>query len=118
MKLDNFKGEDAVDIIADVIEPASDIIADPEFQKLMRTGGIPYIKIAVYVLREHKKPILEIYEALEKESKENATPTKLLKLIVDILEDKELSELFFSQGQTEALKSSGSVTENTEDGGN
>lgn len=116
MRLSDFKGTDAIDVLADIMQPASEIISDPELQALAKTKGTPYMTIAVYVLKNHKDVVLEIYETLTREKKEEATPTKILQLLLDIIGDPELNQLFFSQGQQEALKSSGSVMENTEDG--
>lgn len=116
MKLSDFRGEEAIEVLADIMEPASVIMSDPDVQRMMTHKGNSYIKIASYILREHPKDILNMYEPLTKESKEEATPPKLIRLILDIINDEELRSLFPSQGQDEALKSSGSATENTEDG--
>lgn len=118
MKLSDFKGEEAVEVLADIMAPASDIVADKEFQRMCATAGIPYMKIVAYILKEHKGAILDMYEPLMKEPKTEATPVKLIQLVMDIVQDPELSNLFFSQGQNEALKPSGSAMENTRDGGN
>lgn len=116
MRLSDFKGEEAIDILASIMEPASIIMSDPDVQTMMSHKGNTYLKLASYILKEHKKEILDMYEPLTKESREEATPVKLIKLILDIVNDKEITSLFFSQSQDEALKSSGSATENTEDG--
>ena len=116
MKLSDFKGEEAIEVLADIIAPASEIVSDGEFQRMCSTSGVPYMKIVSYVLKEHKKSILDMYEPLMQESREKATPTKLVRLVLDIAQDPEITSLFFSQGQQEALTSSGSVTENTGDG--
>ena len=116
MRFSDFKGEEAVDVLADIMLPASDIITDEEFKKMCRTAGIPYIKLAGYILKEHKSAVLDMYEPLMREPKAEATPVKLVQLIMDIVQDPDLSNLFFSQGQSEALKSSGSAMESTEDG--
>lgn len=116
MRLTDFKGNDAIEVLADVMMPISEIVSDGEFQRLIKTTGTPIIQIAVYILRNFPDEVLDIYEPLTKEKREEATPTKLIQLILDIMNDPELSSLFTSQGQKEALTPSGSVTENTEDG--
>ena len=116
MKLSDFKGEEAIEILADIMEPASIIMGDEAVQRMLTQKGNSYMKVASYILKEYKKEILDMYEPLTKESRGEATPVKLIKVIVDILNDPELTSLFTSQGQEEALKSSGSATENTEDG--
>ena len=116
MKLSDFKGEEAIEVLADIMEPASVIMSDPDVQRMITHKGNSYLKIASYILKEHPKDILNMYEPLTKESKEEATPPKLIRLILDIINDEELRSLFSSQSPDEALKSSGSATENTEDG--
>lgn len=118
MKLSDFKGTDAIDVLADIMQPASEIISDPELKNMLSVKGTSYMAIAVYVLKNHKEVVLGIYETLTKEKKEEATPAKILQLLMDLIDDPELNQLFFSQGQQEALKSSGSVMANTEDGEN
>ena len=114
MRLSDFKGEKAVDILADMMNPASVIFKDEEVKKMF-TKGSTYMDIGGYILKDHKSEILDIYEILMHEPKENANPIKLIQLVMDIIEDDELTSLFTSQSQ---LMSSGSATENTEDGEN
>lgn len=117
MRLTDFKGEEAIDVLAEIMLPFSVIINDEEFQKRFKAKGVSRMETASYVLKEHKKEILDIYEPLTREKREEATPTKLIQLILDIINDPELRSLFISQGQQEALKTSGSVTENTKENG-
>lgn len=116
MKLTDFKGNEAVEVLADVMEPVSVIVSDKEFQTLIKTKGTPIMKVVSYILKNFSNEVLDMYEPLTKEKREEATPTKLIQLILDISNDPELSSLFTSQGQQEALTPSGSATENTEDG--
>lgn len=108
MKLSDFKGDEALEIMADVIEPASEIINDEETKKL-RTNKA---KLAQHILKNHKAEVLKIYEVLYKEKGSEATPITLLKMVMEILNDKELLSLFTSQGQSEDQERSGSVTGN------
>lgn len=116
MKLSDFKGEEAIEVLADIIAPASEIISDKEFQRMISTQGIPYMRIVSYILKEHKKSILDMYEPLMQESREEATPTKLIKLVMDMAQDADLTSLFSSQSPEEALTSSGSAMETIGDG--
>lgn len=114
MKLSDFKGDEAIEVLADIMEPAVAIITDPEIRKMSEDSN--RWQIAMYMLKEHKDSILDMYEPLTRESREEATIPKLARLAMDIVFDKELTSLFSSQSQDGALKSSGSATENTEDG--
>ena len=115
MKLSEFTGEKAVEILADIMIPASTIIADENF-KAMVNQGETYMTIAGYILKQHKEAILDMYEPLMQEPRDKATPIKIVQLIMDIVQDPELNSLFTSEGQQETLTSSGSVMASTEDG--
>lgn len=118
MKLTDFKGNEAVEVLADVMLPMSKIIGDEEFQKLAKTKGTPIMQVVSYILKNFSDEVLDMYEPLTREKKEEATPIKLIRLVLDIANDPDMSSLFISQGQIEALTPSGSATENTEDGEN
>ena len=118
MKLSDFKGEKAVEVLADIMIPASEIITDAELKKMVTKAGTPYMKVAGYIFKQHSTAVLDMYEPLMQESRDKATPTKLIQLVMDIVQDPDLSNLFFSQGQSEALKSTGSAMESTEAGEN
>ena len=112
MKLSDFKGEEALDLMADLLEPATEILND---EKTKALRGLPYVKVAQHILKHHKKNTLKIYELLYKEDGKEATPIKLLTMLVDVLSDEDLQSLFTSQGQNTDRTSSGSATENTEE---
>lgn len=115
MKLSEFKGEAALDLLADIIEPATEILADKEVSDAYKNGD-KKIAVVKIIIKNHKKEVIEILAAMDGEDADDyecnvfTLPLKLL----DILNDKELMEFFTSAGQTEGAKSSGSPTENTE----
>lgn len=113
MKLSEIKGEAALDLLADLIEPASEIMTDPEVKKLAQAknkGAI--VKV---IIKNHKKAIREILAALDGVPADQyemnifTLPMKLL----EILNDPELVDFFTSQEWTEALTSSTAPTVNT-----
>lgn len=114
MKLSEYKNEAALDLLADIIEPATEIMADKEVYAVFQSNGkkMTAIKAAI---KNHKSAVIEILAALDGVPVEDyecnvfTLPAKL----VEILNDKELIEFFTLQGQTEGAKSSGSATENT-----
>jgi len=116
MRLSECKGEQALDILADLMEPAVAIMGDKEVVELYRSGA-PKIKIIKSAIKNHKKEVVEILALLDGEDPETyvekinilTLPMKLL----DIFNDRELMDLFQSQGQ-ETETSSGSATESTE----
>lgn len=115
MKLSEIKGEAAIEVIALIIEPATEIMTDVEFRDVARKRNIP--KAASIALKNHKKAVLEILAALDGEDPETYNPS-LLSIpakLLELLNDPELTALFSPQDQISETKSSGPVSENTED---
>lgn len=113
MKISDFRNEDALDLLADLIEPAAHIFSDKQVEKAYRDGDrIGAIKHAI---KDHKTDVIAIVAALD-----GTTPDKcdfdaitLLSKILEILSDQELVNFFGSQGRTEEKKPSGSATAST-----
>lgn len=119
MKLTDYKNEDALDLLADILDPFSEILADKEIIKMFQDKNATRIKAVQYLLKEHKKPILQIMARLDGVPVEQYEINLLdiPKKLLEILNDKELIDFFRSQGQTMAGGSFGSVTENTTETG-
>ena len=111
MKLSEIKGERALDVIADLIDPISEIFADEAIRKAAGGNKLDLVKI---ILKGHKKSIIEILAILDGEDPKTyevsliSLPAKILEL----LNDPELASLFGLQGQTGGATSSTSVLEN------
>ena len=109
MKLSEYKGEAALDILADLIEPAGEIMSDKEIGEVFKQNRFKAIGLAI---KNHKKAVMQIMAALDgvpvAEYKCNvfSLPVKILEL----LNDPELIQLFTYQGQTGDAKSSGSAS--------
>ena len=117
MKITEYKNEDALDLLADIIGPASAIINDGVFRSKLQTE--PKLTLVMYLLKNHKRSIIEILARLEGKSvKEyDANIIQMTKSLLEIMNDKELVDFFYSQGQTTGGAYSGSVTESTEETG-
>lgn len=115
MKISEIKGEAALDALADIIDPATEILSDPEIKKMYNSGQ-PRLLMIKYLLKNHKKPLLSIMATLdgvpvdEYEFNLITLPMKLMEL----MNDPDLVMLFQSQGQSIKETSSGSATESTE----
>lgn len=116
----NIYGEEALDLFADLLEPATAIIGDKEVAEAARAKNLPRaVKLAI---KGHKQEVIEILAALNGEAPEEyakgmtvlTLPVELLKL----LNDPMVQNLFQSQGQRTEEGSSGSATVNTEESGN
>ena len=112
MKLSEYQGEAALELLADLIEPAGEIMSDKEIGEVFKKNRFKAIGLAI---KNHKKAVMQIMAVLDgvpvDEYKCNVftLPAKILEL----LNDPDLIQLFQYQGQTGDAKSSGSVSGNT-----
>lgn len=115
MKLSEFKGEEALDLLADIIEPAAEIMSDPKVKDLIRTKNKAAIVKAL--IKDHKKSIIEILAATDGVPVEeyNMNILTLPVKILEILNDKELVDFFTSQASMEDQISSIGPMVNTEE---
>ena len=111
--ISDLKGEAALEALADMIEPASEIMADVQFIKCIKDDN--RIKAVQLALRNHKKALIAIMAALDgKKPEEYEVNIMTLPLkLIELFNDPEVVGLFSSQGQT--ANSSGSATENIEE---
>ena len=111
MKLSDIKGEQALDILADLIDPVSEIAQDEKVVALIRTGKrLDAVKV---LLKDHKKTVMEILAYLNGEGPKTYSPSllSLPVMVLNILNDPELADLFTPGDE---VTSSGSHTESTE----
>lgn len=114
-RLSDFRGVEALDVLADLIEPASEFMTDKEVVLLLRDRST-ILSGAALILKKHPKAILRIMARLEEVDPETYNPSlvALPKMVVELFSDPELIDLFTSQGQNEAPTNSGSALANTE----
>lgn len=110
-KLSDIRGEEALDVLADLLEPATEIMADTELVALVRSGK--KIQAVSHAIRNHKRSIIEILAIMDGESPDTYEPslTVLPLKIIELLNDPDLIQVFSSQGQMMDGKSFGSATE-------
>jgi len=113
MKLSDFRGEDAIEVLADLIEPVSEIISDKEVLALLK--GNNRLKAVSVALKKHKRAVLTILAITDGEDVATYRPTvaALPKKVLEVLNDPDIVSLFSSQSQDEKT-SSGSATVNSE----
>lgn len=117
MRLSDIKGADALSVLADLIEPVGEIMTDKEILQNLRKGGNKLTAISL-ALRNHPSASISILATLDGKSADEyaetltigTLPLKLLELV----NDPTVVQLFFSQGLTEAVTSSGSASAKTE----
>ena len=106
MKLSDYKGEDAIEVLADIIEPLALILADKEIRQLVQDKGTKTapIKLVKPALKNHKKEVLEILARIENvpvdEYAETVNVFTLPMQVLDFINDKNVQNLFTSQRQT------------------
>lgn len=114
MKLSEYQGEAALDILADLIEPVGEIMTDKEIGDVFKKNRFKAIVLAI---KNHKNAVMKIMATIDgvpvEEYKCNVftLPVKILEL----LNDPDIVQLFTYQGQTGDANSSGSASENTEE---
>jgi len=118
MKLSEFKGEDAIDVLADIIEPITEIVKDDEVTKLWKTKGNNVANAAKVILKRHKHEVVEVLAAMERKTYDEYLPeVTVLSLpikLLEVLNDKDFMDFFTQQVGTIAAGSSGDATENTD----
>lgn len=116
MKLSEIKGEEALDVLADLIEPVAMMMTDDEIQKIYQSQ--PKLNLVKYIIKNHKSELIEIMAILErKDPKEYAKEVTILSLpkkLLELLNDEDLVSVFQSQVQSMGETSSGLAMVNTE----
>lgn len=114
MNISDYKNEDALDLLADLIEPTSKIFNDEDVKDAIKRKCKMYevVKIAI---KNNKDSIIEILARLDGKNVDEyeCTPMSIIKDVMQILNDKELVDFFQLQEQMMVKTSSGSATENT-----
>lgn len=117
MRLSDYKNEDALELLADLLEPVGNISSDKAFIATIKKST--RFEIAQYLLKNHKGDIITILARLNGQKREeySANAMQMLTQLLEIINDKELVDFFQSQGLKALGASSGSVMENTEETG-
>lgn len=111
MKLSDIRGEKAIEVIADLIDPIAGIASDPKCANLFkgdikkgetpRQAGIRNLRAKVpYLLKAHSAEVISILATLNGMPGETLNVFSITKGIIDMLSDKELIELFTSAAQS------------------
>lgn len=120
MKLSDFKGEEALDVLADIIEPLTSILSDKEIQALSKKKNTPVMKFVKPAIKNHKKELIEVLARLNRQTVEeyekNVSLVTLPMQVLELINDPEVQSLFHSQEESRitSLASSSPAMENTE----
>lgn len=112
-RLSDYKGEEAIELWADLITPAAFILAEADIPKLINEKKKP-VEIASIVLKSHPKEAIEILTRIDETPVDGLNVIiRLVALINDIISDDTAKGFFVTQAQKKEEESSGSATVNT-----
>ena len=115
MRLSDIRGEDALDVLADIMDPVMEILTDPEVKKVYEDKNNKVADVVRTAIKRHKKAILHVLAVVDGENPATYAPTALeipVKLMV-LFNDPAFRMFFPQQGQSQDEASSGSATEIT-----
>ena len=119
-KLSEYKDEEALDLLADILSPTVEIMQDEAVQKFFNKGdeNMTVADVVTLVIKTHKKAVMQIMAALEGVPSEeyHCNIFTLPAQLMQVVNDPDLRAFFALQGQTDSASTSGSATGLSEDG--
>ena len=114
-KLSDYKGDEAIELWADLLDPLTKILGDKKVKDVIQSGKSK-MEIAKEILKSHKEEAVEIMLRIDPEPIDGLNIIlRLVAILSDIGKNDEIKSFF---GYAEAVKteseSFGSATENTE----
>lgn len=115
MKISEVKGEKAVDMLADLLDPITEIASDAAVKEAMVKGS--RIDTVKTILKTHKKQVLKILAILDEENPDTYSPSlpEIPMKILEFFNDPVFLPFFASQGPNAAEMFSGSAMANTKE---
>lgn len=120
-KLSEIRDDEAMDALAEILDPVVNLAKNEKFKiairgdkkKNIKPNRLEAVKIA---MTENRRDIVTIMAVLEGEKVEDFhyNMITLPKMILDLLNDKEMIDFFHYQAEKDSETSSGSATESTE----
>ena len=101
MKIDKYVREDAIDLIANLLDPVSRIMAMKKTKEVFETKTV--IEIAVYILKNFKQEAIEIVCVINGEDPKRwqFTAYDVINTLTDILKNPQIMEVFGLRSQKE-----------------
>lgn len=114
-KLSDYKGDEAIELWADLIDPLTKLFTDDELKKVV-TSGKNKLEIAKVILKRHKSEAIEIMQRIDPDPIDGVSIVmRLIALLADIGEYEEIKSFFgYAEEAKTDNESFGSATENTE----
>lgn len=116
MKLSEYRNEEAIEVLADMIEPASEIFSDKAIADGFRNDE-KVATIVAKILKNHTRAALNLLAAVKHvpANEYDANIVQIGKDLIEMLSDKELLGFFKSQAAEMAPQSFGDALEITEE---
>lgn len=113
-KLSDYKGEEAIELWADLVDPLSALLGDQEIKDVV-TKGRPKIEIAKTILKNHAKEAVEILTRIDPTPIDGLNLLlRLIMLIGEMAVSEEIKSFFgFAEQVGTDKESSGSPMVNT-----
>lgn len=113
MRLCEFQDEKAIEVLAELIEPVSEIAMDENVKKVFKKNKPAAVK---EMLKNHARAVMRIMAALDGIPVEeyHCNVLTLPKKLMEIINDTDVMSLFTDAGTENIGESSGSATVNTE----
>lgn len=119
-RLSEYKDEEALDLLADILSPTVEIMQDESVQKFFNKSdeNMTVADVVTLVIKAHKKAVMQIMAALEGVPSEeyHCNIFTLPAQLMQVVNDPDLRAFFALQGQTDSASTSGSATGLSEDG--
>lgn len=117
-KLSDYKDEEALELWADLLEPAAKIFSDRTLANIVKAGKSPMI-IASAILKRHKEEATSILLRIDPAPIDGLNIiVRLMDVITDMEQNEDLKSFFgFAEQAKKGRASSGSPTGSIEDDG-
>ena len=119
MKLSEYKNEDAIELLGEIIEPVTKIMGDSELKEILSDQSNKNKKLTIvsFILKKHKSEVIEILAKLDgkKVDEYECNIFTLPMKVMEILNDEELQLFFKSQVDEIVKEGTGSAMANTEE---
>ena len=111
MKLSDIKGERAIEVIADLIEPITNIATDKECADLFSVKPVKdedkkvtarkhLVKKVPTLLKSHKRDVIKIIATLDGKSVDDMNVFSIAAALIGFVQDEALIELFTSAARS------------------
>lgn len=116
-RLSEIKGEEAIDVMAALMSPASIILSDKSVKERMQAKGSTMAEVAAYVIKSHRDSVIDMLTIMSGETRneyvESMSALSLLQDVIYMFNEPELQELFTGQAQSAGVERSGPATATT-----